>query len=186
MPRSTTRTSGHSKGGSHRTFAGRPCTPGKQAPHHRRPLRNPTRRLSDQRKPSRRHPAHAAAGQDSPHPGPARPATPPAPATVRRPQLRLRQVPPPGPGSRDHTERSPAAGPRTAPAWTRPAGWSSVPSPGSTSSNDSAFATSYAPPPRSTPTRLQHHLLETTPNLILKRSVRDPVRWKDPGVFVHR
>jgi hypothetical protein len=95
------------KGGSHRTFAGRPCPPGQQAPPHRRPAWNPTRCLSDRRKPSRRHPAHAAAGRHPTHPRVTGPDTQPAPAAVRRPRLRLRQVPPPRPGSGDHTEDRP-------------------------------------------------------------------------------
>src|SRR3546814_7151885 len=52
---------------------------------------------------ARRHPAHATAGRHTPHPGPARPATPSAPLAVRRPRLRLRQISPSHPGPWDHT-----------------------------------------------------------------------------------
>ncbi len=78
------------KGGSHRTFAGRPRPPGEQAPPHRRPARNPTRQLADQRKPSRRHAADASARRDAPHPRASGKATTPAPPTLRRRILVLR------------------------------------------------------------------------------------------------
>ena len=80
-PRSTARTSGPSKGGSHRTFAGRPGPARQQAPPDRRPARNSARRLSDQRKPPRSHSAHALAGRDAPDSWPARPTA----APTRRP-----------------------------------------------------------------------------------------------------
>ncbi len=52
------------KGGSHRTFAGRPRTARQQAPPDRRPARNTPRRVADRRKQARRHPADTAAGRD--------------------------------------------------------------------------------------------------------------------------
>jgi len=172
-PRSTARTSGLSKGGSHRTFAGRPGPARQQAPPDRRPARDSARRLSDRRKPSRRHPAHAAVGRHTPRSRAERPATPPAPAVVRRSRVRLRQVPASRPRTWDHPQDRPPQHParlgtgqdtlgrradlRLAPPVQAPA---------------HPLRDSSRPSPRTTPTRLQHHLLETTPDLILKRSVR--------------
>lgn len=167
------RTSGPSKGGSHRTFAGRPSAAGQQAPPHRRPERNSPRCLSDQRKPSRRHSPHAPAGRDSPHSRCARATASPAGPAVRRPRLRLRQVPPSRPSSRHHTQDRPPWGP----AWFRPGQDSMgcradlcLAPPVQTAPHP--LRDTRRPPPGATPTRLQHHLLETTQNLILKRSVR--------------
>lgn len=92
---STARTSGPSKGSSHRTFAGRPRPLRQRAPLDHRPRRNTSRSVRDQRRPSRRHPVHAPAGHDPSHPRPGGPTPPPATPAVRRPWLRLRQVPTP-------------------------------------------------------------------------------------------
>lgn len=126
------------QGGAHWTFAGRPCPPGQQAPPHRRPAWNPTRSLSDRRKPSRRHPAHAAAGRHPTHPRVTRPATQPPPATTSTSTAASS-------GLGGSHRRSPAAAPRTVPGWAGPDGSSSEPSPGRISSNDCASATRYAP-----------------------------------------
>lgn len=172
-PRSTPRTSEPSKGGSHRTFASRPRPPGEQAPPHRRPARNPTRRLPDQRKPSRRHPAHASAQRDTPHPRASRTATSPTPPTLRRPRLRLRQVPAPHPGPRDHPQdRPPRHTSRLRPGQDPLGRRAHLRLAPPVQTTPHPLRDTSRPPPRASPTRLQHHLLTATPNLILKRSVR--------------
>jgi transposase len=144
-PRSTARTSGLSKGGSHRTFAGRPGTPRQQTPHHRRPARNPARSHSDQRKPSRRHPSSClywtpyrtfVACAAGPGTGPGG-CSPTAATTSTSTGASS--------GLAGSHPRPPVVAPRTAPDWARPDEPSSAPSPDCISSNGSASATKYAP-----------------------------------------
>lgn len=81
------------KGGG--TSTPRPCPPRLQAPPDRRPSRDPARRHAHRRQPVRCHPAHAAAGRHPIDSGTAGMRSPQTAAPVRRPGLRLRQVPPP-------------------------------------------------------------------------------------------
>lgn len=153
------------QGGAHWTFAGRPCPPGQQAPPHRRPAWNPTRSLSDRRKPSRRHPAHAAAGRHPTHPRVTRPATQPPPATTSTSTAASS-------GLGDHTEDRPPRHPARFRAGQDQMGRrANLRLAASVQTTAHPLRDTRRPPPRTAPTRLQHHLLETTPNLILKRSV---------------
>lgn len=104
----TARTSGRSKGGSHRTFAGRPGPAGQQAPPDRRPAWQPARRNADRRPPPRCHTAPAAPGRDPTDPGSARTPADTTAQTVRRPGLRLRQVPPPAVEAWDQASHCPS------------------------------------------------------------------------------
>jgi transposase len=92
------------KRGTHRTFAGRPCPAGQQAPPDHRPARDTVGCLADKRKPSRRHADDAVAGRDTPHPRNSRTAASAASPAVRRPRLRLQQVPTPPASARHHGE----------------------------------------------------------------------------------
>lgn len=99
-----------------------------------------------QRKPSRRHPTHAAPERCAPHS-----------RSAVRSRLRLRQVPPSHPRPWDHTDDRPERYPAPLRAGKDPAG---------RRAHDK-----HRPPPSPAPTHLQHPLFETTSNLILKRSV---------------
>ncbi len=172
-PRSTVRTSGRSKGGSHRTFAGRPGSAGQQAPLDRRPAWHSADRLADQREPSRCHSVDAPAGRDTPYPWSARPTTSPTRPAVCRPRLRLRQVPPPSPGPWHHTKDRPQRHRPRIRTGKDPLGRGAdlrLAAPVQTTADP--LRDTRRPPPGIAPTRLQHHLLEETPNFILKRSVR--------------
>jgi hypothetical protein len=118
----------------------RPCPLRLEAPPDRRPPRNPARRHPHRRQPARHHPAPAAAGRRPTDPGTS--GTPPP--LVRRPGLRLRQVPPPAVEARIKPVIARRGVSPTAPEWARCAGWSSAPSSGCTSSNGSAPATNDA------------------------------------------
>lgn len=96
------------RGGSHRPVAGRPSPHRKQAPCDRRPTRNPSGGVSDRRKPSRHHTVDTARRRDPVNSRSPWAAAEPAPQVVRRPRLRLRQVPQPPPQERDHTDDRPA------------------------------------------------------------------------------
>lgn len=173
-PRSTARTSERSKGGSHRTFAGRPGSARQQAPLDRRPAWHTAGRLADQRKSARCHAADAPARRDTPHSGRSRPATSPTRPAVRRPRLRLRQVPSASPGSRHHTEVRTERHHTRLRAGKDPLGRGAdlrLASP--VQATPDPLRDTRRPPPRTASTRLQHHLLETTTNLILKRSVSE-------------
>lgn len=162
-----------SKGGSHRTFTGRPGPARKQTPPDHRPARHSTRRLFDQRKPSRCHPAHTAAGRRTPHPWPTWPTPPPTPAALRRPRLRLRQVPASCAGPWDHTQDRPPGSPARLRPGQDPLGRRAhlrMAPPVQAASH--SLRDTCRPPPGLASTRLQHHLLETTPNFILKPSVK--------------
>ncbi|QTA36990.1 hypothetical protein JHY03_72060 (plasmid) [Streptomyces sp. CA-256286] len=160
------------KGGSHRTFAGRPRPAGQQAPPDRRPPRHTPRRLADRREPARRHSADAPAGRDPQHPRPPRTASAPAGPAVRRPRLRLRQVPPHPPSPRHHTQDRPPRRPARLRAGQDTLGRRAdlrLAPPVQTTPDP--LRDTRRPPPRPAKTHLQHHLLETPTNLILKPSV---------------
>jgi hypothetical protein len=160
------------KGGSHRTFAGRPGSARQQAPLDRRPAWHSLGRLADQRKPSRRHSADAIAGRDTP-----RATASPAAPVFRRPRLRPRQMPSASPGSRHHIEDRPQ---RHSP-WLRPGQdplgrRADLRLAAPVQATQNPLRDTRRPSPGSTPTRVQHHLLETTPNLTLKPSARNHAR----------
>lgn len=92
---------------SHRTISSRPGPPRQQAPRHRRPARHTARCVTDRRQPTRCHPAHAARRCHPPHSWTARTAAPSPAMPVRRPRLRLRQVPATPPAPRDSSENRP-------------------------------------------------------------------------------
>ncbi len=157
---------------SHRTISSRPGPPRQQAPRHRRPARHTARCVTDRRQPTRCHPAHAARRCHPPHSWTARTAAPSPAMPVRRPRLRLRQVPATPPAPRDSSENRPPWCPPRLRLGQNPLGCRAhlrlappvqeAPHP---------LRDTRRLPPRPATTRLQHHLLEATPNLILKRSV---------------
>lgn len=184
MLRSTARTSGRSKGGSHRAFAGRPGSARQQAPRDSRQAWHSAGRLADQRESSRCHSAGAPAGRDAPHPRGSRSATSPTRPAVRRPRLRLRlrQVPSASPGPRHHTEVRPERHRARLRTGQDPLGRrADLRLAPPVQATPDPLRDTRRPPPRTAPTRLQHHLLETTSNLILKRSVssQDLRAWGD-------
>lgn len=104
---------------------------------------------------------------------------------VRRPRLRLRQVPPHPAGSGHHTEDRPSRCPARLGAGQDTLGRGAdlrLAPPVQTAADP--LRDTRRSPPRPASTRLQHHLLATPPSLILKRSVNPhPRSRKEPGVW---
>ncbi len=90
---STPRTCTRSKGGPRRPVTGQPRPSRFQAPPDRRRARRAIGGNPDRRQPPRRHPAAAATRRRPADSRTARSAPTQAPRAVRRPRLRLRQVP---------------------------------------------------------------------------------------------
>lgn len=84
-----------------RSFTCRSCASWLQAPCDRRPARHTAGRLGDRGKSARRHAADPVTGRDPTYEGIARSSPQSAQTAVRRPRLRLRQVPPLVVGARD-------------------------------------------------------------------------------------
>ncbi|MGC0367307.1 hypothetical protein ABH922_005359 [Rhodococcus sp. 27YEA15] len=177
MSRSTAHTCEPSKGRSHRPVTGRSSPYRQQAPCDRRPARHSLGGVVDRRKQSRCHPADASGRGDSTYSWLPWSAAESAPKVVRRPWIRPRQVSELAPRQGDHTDdRPPRCRTRFRTRQGSLGGRTDLRLAPPIQTPTNTFRDARGPSPRTTRTRMQHHLLEATTEIILKRSVTPGIR----------